>query len=93
MPWITNTFEIATANRGVLASRRRKFSSQPSYRTMQVELRRDFGFEAAHRLPNTPEGHKCRRLHGHSFEVFVEIKGEVDEETGWVIDFADLEEA
>lgn len=60
---------------------------------MKVELRREFGFEAAHRLPNTPEGHKCRRLHGHSFKVTVEIKGQVDEETGWVIDFADLKEA
>lgn len=60
---------------------------------MEVELREQFGFEAAHRLPKTPEGHKCRRLHGHSFKVTIEIKGEVDEETGWLIDFAEIEEA
>jgi len=30
-----------------------------------------FGFEAAHRLPNLPEAHKCRRMHGHSFMVDV----------------------
>lgn len=26
-------------------------------------------FQAAHFLPNVPEGHKCGRLHGHGFEV------------------------
>ncbi len=52
-----------------------------------------FTFEAAHRLPNTPEGHKCRNLHGHSFRVSLTVSGPVDPETGWVIDFADIEGA
>ena len=26
-------------------------------------------FEAAHYLPNVPEGHKCGRMHGHGFQV------------------------
>jgi 6-pyruvoyltetrahydropterin/6-carboxytetrahydropterin synthase len=30
---------------------------------------RRFRFEAAHQLPNVPEGHKCGRMHGHGFEV------------------------
>jgi 6-pyruvoyltetrahydropterin/6-carboxytetrahydropterin synthase len=51
---------------------------------------REFGFEAAHRLPAVPEGHKCARLHGHSFRVAVHVEGEVGERTGWVVDFADL---
>ncbi|NNL10351.1 MAG: 6-carboxytetrahydropterin synthase QueD, partial [Pseudomonadales bacterium] len=34
-----------------------------------IRLYKEFGFEAAHRLPNVPEGHKCQRLHGHSFKV------------------------
>jgi len=51
---------------------------------------KDFSFEAAHRLPNVPEGHKCARLHGHSFRVRVVLDGPVDPETGWVMDFADL---
>lgn len=51
---------------------------------------RDFRFEAAHRLPNVPEGHKCARLHGHSFRVRITVAGEPDEPTGWVMDFADL---
>jgi len=28
-----------------------------------------FTFEAAQTLPNLPEGHPCRRLHGHSYRV------------------------
>ena len=55
-----------------------------------VELVKDFRFEAAHYLPNVPEGHKCRRMHGHSFRGEVAVRGEVDPHTGWLIDFADL---
>ncbi len=55
-----------------------------------MEIFREFTFEAAHRLPNVPAGHKCARLHGHSYRVAVHVEGEVDEHAGWVIDFADL---
>ncbi|RJO70834.1 6-carboxytetrahydropterin synthase QueD [Nocardia panacis] len=58
-----------------------------------MEIFREFTFEAAHRLPNTPEGHKCARLHGHSFRVEVHVRGEVDERTGWVMDFAEIKSA
>lgn len=56
-------------------------------------LFKDFSFEAAHRLPNVPEGHKCARLHGHSFQVRVTVAGPVGATTGWVMDFADLKAA
>lgn len=49
-----------------------------------------FTIEAAHHLPNVPEGHKCRRLHGHSFRIEVHVAGPVDERAGWVLDFADI---
>ena len=55
-----------------------------------MEIFKEFTFEAAHRLPNVPPGHKCARLHGHSFRVRVEIEGPVGQETGWVRDFADV---
>lgn len=58
-----------------------------------MELYKDFRFEAAHRLPNVPEGHKCARLHGHSFLVRVSVTGDVDSHTGWVVDFDDLKQA
>ena len=57
---------------------------------MEVELVKEFSFEAAHRLPHAPEGHKCRRLHGHSFRVSVCVRGPVDPDTGWFMDYADI---
>ncbi|WP_108978132.1 6-carboxytetrahydropterin synthase QueD [Leptospira ryugenii] len=56
----------------------------------EIELEKTFGFEAAHYLPNVPEGHKCRRMHGHSFRFSVCLKGQIDSHTGWLMDFADL---
>jgi 6-pyruvoyltetrahydropterin/6-carboxytetrahydropterin synthase len=58
-----------------------------------MEIFKEFGFEAAHRLPHVPEGHKCARLHGHSFRVEVHVRGEVDPELGWVMDFAEIKDA
>lgn len=55
-----------------------------------LEIYKEFTFEAAHLLPNVPAGHKCARLHGHSFRVRVTVRGEADERTGWVMDFGDL---
>ncbi|MEA9392781.1 6-carboxytetrahydropterin synthase QueD [Acerihabitans sp. TG2] len=59
---------------------------------MVTTLFKDFTFEAAHLLPHVPTGHKCGRLHGHSFMVRVEITGQVDRLTGWVMDFAELKQ-
>lgn len=55
-----------------------------------MEIFKEFGFEAAHRLPNVPPGHKCERLHGHSYRIEVHVRGAVDAHTGWVLDFADI---
>lgn len=61
--------------------------------TTTAEIFREFTFEAAHRLPNVPEGHKCARLHGHSYRIEVRVEGEVGDRSGWVIDFADISAA
>jgi 6-pyruvoyltetrahydropterin/6-carboxytetrahydropterin synthase len=55
-----------------------------------VEIFKEFTFEAAHRLPHVPEGHKCGRLHGHSYRVEVHVSGPLGADSGWVRDFADL---
>ncbi len=57
-----------------------------------VELSKEFRFEAAHSLPHVPPGHKCGRLHGHSFRVEVTVRGPVDPVSGWLMDFGDLKE-
>jgi 6-pyruvoyltetrahydropterin/6-carboxytetrahydropterin synthase len=58
---------------------------------MRIELAREYRFEAAHRLPRLPASHKCARLHGHSFRFEVLLEGEVDERTGFLIDFGDVD--
>jgi len=57
---------------------------------MEAELVKTFRFEAAHSLPNAPEGHKCRRVHGHGYRVDVHVVGEADANTGWVMDFGEI---
>lgn len=59
---------------------------------VNVRLVKEFRFEAAHRLPHVPEGHKCQRLHGHSFKVELTVGGPVDPKTGWFIDYDVLQE-
>ena len=58
-----------------------------------MEIFKEFSIEAAHRLPNVPEGHKCARLHGHSFQVRIAVVGPVGDESGWVLDFAEIKVA
>lgn len=58
-----------------------------------MDIFRAFTIEAAHRLPNVPPGHKCARLHGHSFRIELQLRGPIDGHSGWVIDFADVRAA
>lgn len=58
-----------------------------------MEIFKEFTIEAAHWLPQVPEGHKCRRMHGHSFHVQVSVRGPVDPRLGWVMDFAEIKTA
>lgn len=57
---------------------------------MRLSLSKNFHFEAAHWLPTFPEGHKCRRLHGHSFRFDVVVEGEVDPAKGYLIDYGEI---
>lgn len=53
------------------------------------KIQRSFTFDSAHRV----EGHpKCGRLHGHTYHLEVEVAARyLDEKTGFVIDFSDLD--
>ena len=59
---------------------------------MRTRLERSYRFEAAHFLPKVPTGHKCARMHGHSYQVEVVVEGEIDPERGWLMDFAEIDE-
>ena len=58
-----------------------------------MEIFKVFMLEAAHRLPNVPPGHKCARLHGHSFRVELKVEGKPGAQTGWIMDFGDVKAA
>ena len=58
-----------------------------------MDIFKTFSLECAHRLPNVPAGHKCARVHGHSFRVEIHVAGPVDDRLGWVMDFAELKAA
>ena len=58
-----------------------------------MEIFKEVTFEAAHRRPNAPAGHKCARLHGHSFRVEIRVRGAVERHAGWVMDFAEITRA
>lgn len=50
-----------------------------------------FDFAAARYLPNLPAAHRCHRLHGHTFHVELTIRGEVGQDSGWIVDFDDVD--
>ena len=60
---------------------------------MPFEIRQEFLFDAAHRFPGTPRGHKYHGVHGHTFRVEVCIVGEPAGRHGFVVDLAELEQA
>lgn len=60
---------------------------------MSLTIFKTFQLEAAHRLPHVPPGHKCARVHGHSFRVELHVSGKPDPVFGWVMDFADVKAA
>lgn len=58
-----------------------------------MRIYKEYQIEAAHLLPNLPDDHKCRRLHGHSYRIAVHVEGAVSERLGWVMDYADISRA
>lgn len=58
-----------------------------------MDIFKSFTIEAAHWLPNVPVGHKCARLHGHSFRIEIQVSGEPGADTGWIMDFAEIKAA
>lgn len=55
-----------------------------------ITIYKQFSFDAAHFLPNVPEGHKCSRLHGHTYQLTVFAQGAISEPRGWLMDYGDL---
>lgn len=55
-------------------------------------ITRVYNFNSAHWLPGVPSEHKCHSIHGHTYQVEVEVGGVVDKASGFLMDFAKLDE-
>ncbi len=55
-----------------------------------MRIFKHFSFDSAHFLPNVPEGHKCKEVHGHTYRAKMYFEGDLDPHLGWVIDFAEI---
>ncbi len=58
--------------------------------TATMLIYKEFTFDSAHFLPNVPDGHKCKEMHGHTYRLRVWIEDQPDPNLGWVMDFAVL---
>lgn len=59
----------------------------------EMTIYKEFEFDAAHNLTQVPEGHKCSNLHGHTFKLIVFLRGNINPDRGWVVDYGDIKEA
>ena len=55
-----------------------------------MRVRKAFEFDAAHYLPNCPEGHPCKGVHGHHYAITVTCEGDPDPALGFVVDYHEI---
>jgi 6-pyruvoyltetrahydropterin/6-carboxytetrahydropterin synthase len=55
-----------------------------------VRIGRSYRFESAHHLPLVPDGHRCKRMHGHNYRVEIVLSGPLDAR-GFVRDFHEID--
>ena len=58
-----------------------------------MQIFKQFTFDSAHFLPNVPEGHKCKNMHGHTYRLVVFLEGPLQPHLEWVDDFAVVKNA
>jgi 6-pyruvoyltetrahydropterin/6-carboxytetrahydropterin synthase len=75
------TFGLDAAARGPI---------HPDHQRQYIRIGRNYRFEAAHYLPLVPEGHRCRKLHGHNYRIEITVRGRLDTR-GFVCDFAEID--
>jgi len=58
-----------------------------------MEICRRYSISCAHSLPKTPPEHKCHRLHGHTYEIYLYVKADIlIEPMDWVMDFSEIDD-
>ena len=57
---------------------------------MSWRIGKVFKFDAAHQLHGLPAGHKCARMHGHTYAVELHLAADELDDRGFVLDYGDL---
>ena len=57
----------------------------------KVKIYRTYIAHSARYIPNLEDGHKCKTMHGHTFNITIYLDGPINEKTGFVMDFFDLD--
>ena len=55
-----------------------------------MDIYKIFTIESARSLPNLADGHPCKNVHGHSFKIIITVTGNIQKDSGFVMDFEDL---
>lgn len=55
-----------------------------------MRIFKQFTFDSAHFLPHVPDGHPCKRIHGHTYRLVLFIEGDLHPHLDWVMDFAEV---
>lgn len=74
--WVQARLDLPGIQRLAVQSTRDQGVDLDHFGTAHVWRR--YRFQAAHQLPNVPEGHKCGRMHGHGFEVIVHANQDLE---------------
>ena len=56
-----------------------------------MEVYRTFRIHASRFLPKLDDNHICKKMHGHTFNITIFAKGEINNKDGFVIDFFDID--
>ena len=57
----------------------------------KVKIYRSYRIHSARYLPNLEDGHKCKTMHGHTFNITIYLDGPINDKTGFVMDFFDID--
>jgi len=54
-------------------------------------IRKSFSFSASHQLDGLPKDHPCSQLHGHNYEIIVELQSRTLDIIGFIKDYRELD--
>jgi len=57
-----------------------------------MKIYRTYTLHSARFIPTLDSSHPCSKMHGHTFKIIIELNGPINNKTGFVMDFYDLDD-